>query len=54
VRQPPVAHACNYYDQAHFNKDFLAFSGLNPSNYLAQRSKWYGDSLRQGEAGETQ
>ncbi|QGQ98224.1 AraC family transcriptional regulator [Paenibacillus psychroresistens] len=28
-----IAIACNYYDQAHFIKDFQAFSGLNPSLY---------------------
>jgi AraC-like DNA-binding protein len=28
-----IALACNYYDQAHFIKDFQAFSGLNPSLY---------------------
>ena len=30
-----VALSCGYYDQAHFNKEFLAFSGVNPSTYLA-------------------
>jgi AraC-like DNA-binding protein len=26
-----------YFDQAHFNHDFLAFSGLNPATYLSRR-----------------
>lgn len=28
-----IAISCGYYDQAHFIKDFKAFSGLNPGNY---------------------
>jgi AraC-like DNA-binding protein len=30
-----MALTCGYYDQAHFIHDFRAFSGLNPSTYLA-------------------
>jgi AraC-like DNA-binding protein len=29
-----IALSCGYYDQAHFNHDFKAFSGINPSMYL--------------------
>jgi AraC-like DNA-binding protein len=32
-----VALACGYFDQAHFNHDFRAFSGLSPSSYLRDR-----------------
>lgn len=32
-----LAHAGGYYDQAHFNHEFRAFSGLTPAAYLAQR-----------------
>jgi AraC-like DNA-binding protein len=30
-----IALSCGYFDQAHFNHDFRAFSGINPSTYLA-------------------
>ncbi len=30
-----IAVNCGYYDQAHFIHDFRAFSGINPSSYLA-------------------
>ncbi|MGH7718113.1 MAG: helix-turn-helix domain-containing protein [Gemmatimonadaceae bacterium] len=28
-----VALSCDYYDQAHFIREFQAFSGVNPSTY---------------------
>ena len=33
-----IALACGYFDQAHFNHDFHAFSGMTPSAYLRQRT----------------
>jgi AraC-like DNA-binding protein len=30
-----IALGCGYFDQAHFIHDFHAFSGINPSKYLA-------------------
>jgi AraC-like DNA-binding protein len=33
-----VALSCGYFDQAHFIHDFHAFSGINPSTYLRQRT----------------
>jgi AraC-like DNA-binding protein len=35
-----IASDCGYYDQAHFIKEFQAFSGLNPSAYVAQRGDY--------------
>jgi AraC-like DNA-binding protein len=34
-----LALDCGYYDQAHFIRDFRAFSGLNPSTYLVDRGE---------------
>lgn len=35
-----VALSCGYYDQSHFIKEFKAFSGINPSAYLIDRSEY--------------
>ena len=32
-----IALACGYFDQAHFNHEFRAFAGVNPSAYLRDR-----------------
>jgi AraC-like DNA-binding protein len=32
-----IAHQSNYYDQAHFTKDFRSFTGQNPTDYLRLR-----------------
>ncbi|MBX6420675.1 MAG: AraC family transcriptional regulator [Nevskia sp.] len=34
-----IAVDCGYYDQAHFIRDFRAFSGWNPSAYLTVRGE---------------
>jgi AraC-like DNA-binding protein len=34
-----VAVDCGYFDQSHLIRDFLAFSGLSPADYLRQRSE---------------
>jgi AraC-like DNA-binding protein len=35
-----IASDCGYYDQAHFIKEFQAFSGLNPSDYVSKRGDY--------------
>jgi len=35
-----LAAAVGYFDQAHFIHDFRAFSGINPSTYLAGRGEY--------------
>jgi len=39
VNWAEIAIACDYFDQAHFNHDFRAFSGINPTAYLHNRSE---------------
>ena len=34
-----IALTCGYFDQAHFIHDFRAFSGINPSAYLADHTE---------------
>jgi AraC-like DNA-binding protein len=33
-----IALTCGYFDQAHFIHDFRAFSGINPSSYVANKT----------------
>ncbi len=35
-----VALSCGYCDQSHFIKEFKAFSGINPSRYIVDRSEY--------------
>lgn len=44
-----LAHAFEFYDQAHFNHEFRKLSGLFPGEYLEQRRRDLPE-LRQGES----
>jgi len=39
VNWTALAHRFAFYDQAHFNREFRAFSGLHPTQYLDQRRR---------------
>jgi AraC-like DNA-binding protein len=36
-----IAQHCGYYDQSHFNKDFMVFTGHSPTGYLHSRRRVY-------------
>jgi len=37
---PQMALRCGYFDQAHFIHDFRAFSGINPTTYVANKTQF--------------
>lgn len=39
-----IAHESGFYDQPHFNKDFVAFTGHNPTNYLRLRRRVHNEN----------
>jgi AraC-like DNA-binding protein len=49
VNWAEVAYAADYYDQAHFNHEFAAFTGLSPGDYLRMRRQISGNTLGQAE-----
>ncbi len=40
IRWVDLALSCGYWDQSHFVNDFRAFSGINPTTYVANQSRW--------------
>jgi AraC-like DNA-binding protein len=39
-----IAHQCGFYDQAHFSREFTAFSGARPTDYLKLRRQLYAEN----------
>ena len=37
---PQIALTCGYFDQSHFIHDFRAFSGINPTTYIANKTQF--------------
>ena len=40
-----IAQSCGYYDQSHFVRDFVSFSGVNPEAYRERRGSTPGTML---------
>jgi AraC-like DNA-binding protein len=36
-----LAHETGFYDQSHFNKDFVAFTGQSPTDFLRLQRRVY-------------
>jgi AraC-like DNA-binding protein len=39
-----IAHQTHFYDQSHFNRDFIAFTGHSPSQYIQLRRRVEADN----------
>jgi AraC-like DNA-binding protein len=44
-----AAYESHYYDQSHFNKDFLEFTGHNPTEYLRLRRRVHDENPQRAE-----
>jgi AraC-like DNA-binding protein len=42
-----VAQSSHFYDQSHFSKDFLAFTGYSPGDYLQRRRRFHAENPEQ-------
>jgi AraC-like DNA-binding protein len=45
-----IAHQARYYDQSHFNRDFVAFTGNSPTRYLQLRRRVHAESPEHARA----
>jgi AraC-like DNA-binding protein len=44
-----IAHESGFYDQSHFNKDFMAFTGHSPTNYLRLHHRVHTENPEHGQ-----
>jgi AraC-like DNA-binding protein len=44
-----LAQQCGFYDQSHFNKEFIAFTGYSPTNYLRLRRRIWDENPEQSQ-----
>jgi methylphosphotriester-DNA--protein-cysteine methyltransferase len=44
-----IAHQAYFYDQSHFNKDFAAFTGHTPTDYLRLRRRVHAENPEQAQ-----
>jgi AraC-like DNA-binding protein len=44
-----LVHQCGYHDQSHLYKEFVAFTGHSPTDYLAIRHRTYDDNPEQAQ-----
>jgi AraC-like DNA-binding protein len=45
-----IAHQSGFYDQSHFNKDFVALTGYSPTDYLRVRRRSWTQNPQQGQS----
>jgi AraC-like DNA-binding protein len=45
-----IVRQCGYHDQSHLCKEFVAFSGHNPSDYLSIRQRAYDENPAQAQS----
>ena len=42
-----LAQSSHFYDQSHFNKDFVEFTGYSPGDYLRRRQRFHAENPEQ-------
>lgn len=45
-----IAHQAGYYDQSHFNKDFVKYTGHSPTDYLRRRCRLQAENPEQAQS----
>lgn len=44
-----LAQSSHFYDQSHFNKDFMTFTGYSPGDYLRRRQRLHAENPEQAK-----